>query len=186
MNVNLFVQNVKNLCEERGVSLTAACKESGVGTSFIPDIKRGRIPSIDKFEKLALYLDVTISQLIGDARNSLVTVQYSAPPKDTIEEIYEILDVMQPKVIQDFKSYINSMDPPISISAGGPYTAILEARLQNFDRSNAPSQITEVPDTSVEYLTIPSADLMYNKLNPENRALVDQMIEKLLKSQSGD
>ena len=27
---------------------------------------------------------------------------------------------------------------------------------------------------------------MYNKLNPENRALVDQMIEKLLKSQSDD
>lgn len=87
MNIDFFVQNVKHLCEERGVSPTAACKESGVGTSFIPDIKRGRIPSIDKFEKLALYLGVTISQLIGDARNSLVVLQCSVPPKDTIAEI---------------------------------------------------------------------------------------------------
>lgn len=112
MNVDLFVQNVKQLCAERGISPTAACKESGVGTSFIPDIKRGRIPSIDKFEKLALYLGVTISQLIGDARNSLVVMQYSVPPKDTIEEVYEILDMIQPKLIHDFKSYINSTDPP--------------------------------------------------------------------------
>lgn len=66
MNIDLFVQNVKHLCAERGISPTAACKESGVGTSFIPDIKRGRIPSIDKFEKLAIYLGVTVSDLIGD------------------------------------------------------------------------------------------------------------------------
>ena len=87
MNIDFFVQNVKHLCEGRGISPTAACKESGVGTSFIPDIKRGRIPSIDKFEKLALYLGVTISQLIGDAQNSPVVLQYSVPPKDTIAEI---------------------------------------------------------------------------------------------------
>ena len=87
MNIDFFVQNVKHLCEKRGVSPTAACKESGVGTSFIPDIKRGRIPSVDKFEKLALYLGVTISQLIGDVRNSLVVLQYSVPPKDTIAEM---------------------------------------------------------------------------------------------------
>lgn len=140
MNIDFFVQNVKQLCEERGISPTAACKESGVGTSFIPDIKRGRIPSIDKFEKLALYLGVTISQLIGDARNSLAVVQYSVPPKDTIEEVYEILDMMQPKVIQDFKSYISSTNPPISTSTEGPYTAIIEARLQNFDKSNTSPQ----------------------------------------------
>ena len=140
MNVDLFVQNVKQLCAERGISPTAACKESGVGTSFIPDIKRGHIPSIDKFEKLALYLGVTISQLIGDARNSLVVMQYSVPPKDTIEEVYEILDMIQPKLIHDFKSYINSTDPPISASSKGPYTAFIEAQLQNFDKTNTPTQ----------------------------------------------
>lgn len=66
MNIDFFVQNVKRLCATQGISPTAACKESGVGTSFIPDIKRGRTPSIDKFEKLAIFLGVTVSDLIGD------------------------------------------------------------------------------------------------------------------------
>ena len=66
MDTNLFVQKIKELCAAKGISPTAACKESGVGTSFIPDIKRGRVPSVDKFEKLANYLDTTVSDLIGE------------------------------------------------------------------------------------------------------------------------
>ena len=50
----------------------AACKESGVGTSFIPDIKRGRVPSVDKFEKLANYLGTTVSDLIGEKKEPTV------------------------------------------------------------------------------------------------------------------
>ena len=59
-------------------------------------------------------------------------------------------------------------------------------------------QIAEVLGTSVEYLVtgvekkpapITESGLdatKYHMLNEENRALVDQMIEKLLKSQSGE
>ena len=59
-------------------------------------------------------------------------------------------------------------------------------------------QIAEVLGTSVEYLVTgeekkpaPGAEsgldaTKYHMLNEENRALVDQMIEKLLKSQSGE
>ena len=184
MNVDFFVQNVKQLCEERGISPTAACKESGVGTSFIPDIKRGRIPSIDKFEKLALYLGVTISQLIGDTRNSLVVMQYSVPPKDTIEEVYEILDMMQPKVIQDFKSYINSTNPPISAITDGPYTAIIEARLQNFDKSNTPLQ--KVSSDSNEFSTDELSMLkLFRRLPPEQQEAFLEILRAAAAGQSG-
>lgn len=67
MNVEIFVQNVKHFAALKGVSPTAACKESGVGTSFLPDVKRGRQPSIDKFERLASYLGTTVSELLGEA-----------------------------------------------------------------------------------------------------------------------
>lgn len=66
MNVEVFVQNVKHFCAVKGVSPTAACRECGVGTSFLPDVKRGRLPSIDKFEKIASYLGVTVSELLGE------------------------------------------------------------------------------------------------------------------------
>ena len=68
MDVQIFVQNVKRLCNAKGISPSTACKEIGVGTSFIPDIKRGRIPSVDKFEKLADYLGTTVSDLLGEKK----------------------------------------------------------------------------------------------------------------------
>ena len=102
MDKEKFVQNVKMICLQKGVKPTNACKESGVGGSFLSDINRGQVPSVAKVQMLAEYLGVTTSELLGE---------------------------------------------------------------------KAPTDPEAIPP-------------MYSKLNPENRALVDQMIEKLLKSQS--
>ena len=102
MDGSIFVQNIKKYCDLKGVKPTVACRESGVGSSFINNIERGQTPSVAKVQMLAEYLGVTTSELLGEKS-----------PTD-------------PEAI-----------PP-----------------------------------------------MYSKLNPENRALVNQMIEKLLKSQS--
>ena len=67
MNPEIFVQNIKKRCAEMGVAPTAACKEAGVGTSFIRNVEvRGSIPSVDRVEKLAAYLGCTVSELIGE------------------------------------------------------------------------------------------------------------------------
>ncbi len=66
MNVEVFVQNIKFYCEQKGVKPTNACKESGVGGSFINDIERGRTPSVAKVQMLADYLGVTTSELLGE------------------------------------------------------------------------------------------------------------------------
>lgn len=49
-----------------GIKPTNACKESGVGSSFLSDIKRGRSPSIANVQTLATYLGVTTSELLGE------------------------------------------------------------------------------------------------------------------------
>ncbi len=68
MDKDLFVQNVKKLCELKGVKPTVACRESGVGTSFINNIEvRNQTPSVEKVEMLAQYLGVTVSELIGES-----------------------------------------------------------------------------------------------------------------------
>ena len=103
MDKDLFVQKVKLICLQKGIKPTNACKESGVGGSFINDIERGRIPSVAKVQMLAEYLGVTTSELLGE-----------------------------------------------------------------------------------EAAPTPAHEQAYNQLSPENRALVDQMVEKLLKSQSED
>lgn len=66
MDSELFVQNVKKYCHVRGELPTIACKKAGVGGSFISDINRGRTPSVEKVQKLADYLGVTTSELLGE------------------------------------------------------------------------------------------------------------------------
>ena len=61
-----FVQNIKDLCSRQGIKPTVACKEGGVGGSFINDLERGRTPSVTKVQMLATYLGVTTSELLGE------------------------------------------------------------------------------------------------------------------------
>ena len=62
----VFVQNVKHLCELKGTKQTVACRESGVSVSFINEINRGQTPSVTKVQMLANYLGVTTSELLGE------------------------------------------------------------------------------------------------------------------------
>lgn len=72
MDANVFVQNIKRLCEKKGIKPTNACKESGVGASFISDINRGQTPSVAKVQMLADYLGVTTSELLGETKKPTV------------------------------------------------------------------------------------------------------------------
>lgn len=72
MDAIVFVQNIKHLCEKKGVKPTNACKESGVGASFISDINRGQTPSVAKVQMLADYLGVTTSELLGETKKPTV------------------------------------------------------------------------------------------------------------------
>lgn len=61
------MQNVKRYCALRGVKPTVACRESGAGVNFINKITtQGSIPSVEKVQLLAQYLDVSTSELLGE------------------------------------------------------------------------------------------------------------------------
>ena len=72
MDAQLFVQNIKYFCSLQGIKPTVACRESGVGSSFINNVERGQTPSVAKVQMLAEYLGVTVSELLGE----------KAPPAD--------------------------------------------------------------------------------------------------------
>lgn len=74
MNVDIFVQNVKILSFAKGETPTTACKNAGVGGSFISDLNRGRVPSVAKVQLLASYLGVTTSELLGEEKENPATV----------------------------------------------------------------------------------------------------------------
>ena len=85
MDRDIFVQNIKAHCAAKGVKPTVACREAGVGTSFINDLERGKTPSVAKVQMLAQYLGCTVSDLLGED---------PAPPDPVREEFARLLDGM--------------------------------------------------------------------------------------------
>ena len=98
MDVQFFVQNVKDLCKKRGVKPTIACDESGAGKNLLNHIEsRGSIPSVAKVQMLADYLGVTTSELLGEASGSSsagirIPVLGTIPAGIPLEAIEDILD----------------------------------------------------------------------------------------------
>lgn len=95
MNRDIFVQNVKDICKEQGQYPTVACRDSGVGASFINDIQRGKTPSVAKVQMLAQYLSVTTSYLLGEDAPVIETMS-TAPSlpihAETLLESYDSLN----------------------------------------------------------------------------------------------
>lgn len=73
-----FVQKVKMLCLEKNLKPSNVCVECGLGSSFLPDIKRGRVPSVDKVEKLAAYLNVSVGELLGEGNKPAPLIEGGA------------------------------------------------------------------------------------------------------------
>ena len=101
MDKQLFVQNVKMYCQLRGVKPTVACRESGVGTSFINNIEaRGQVPSVEKVQLLAQYLEVTTSELLGETGPKNLAIQdqpylvmrYNSLPPKVQEEVMAFIE----------------------------------------------------------------------------------------------
>lgn len=68
MDRDLLVLNIVRYAERRKESASAACVGAGIGKNFVSEIKRGKMPSVAKVADLAAYLDVSVSDLVGDAR----------------------------------------------------------------------------------------------------------------------
>ena len=108
MDKDVFVQNVEMLCLRKGIKPTNACKESGVGGSFISDIKRGRDPATGKVQMLAKYLGVTTSDLLGEQNEN-------SPPSDEDRLLagYDALSARNREKLEEYLDLLlSSQDRP--------------------------------------------------------------------------
>lgn len=96
MDKTAFVQNIKDRCEKMGVRPTVACRESGVGTSFITDLNKGTTPSVAKVEMLARYFGCTVSDLLGEEP---MKIAQAADPKadDLCQEFARLFTSLSPE-----------------------------------------------------------------------------------------
>ena len=101
MDKEIFVQNIKKYCAQKGIKPTTACRDSGVGTSFIPDVNRGQTPSVAKVQLLAQYLGCTVSDLLGEQAGT-----QSSPPSED-DELLRKITALAPESRQRAEEYLD-------------------------------------------------------------------------------
>ena len=101
MDREVFVQNIEKYCAQMGVKPTNACRDSGVGTSFVTDIKRGQTPSVAKVQLLAQYLGCTVSDLLGEEAGT----QNSPPSED--DELLQKISALAPERRKQAEEYLD-------------------------------------------------------------------------------
>lgn len=99
MDREVFVQNIEKYCAQNGVKPTNACRDSGVGTSFVTDIKRGQTPSVAKVQLLAQYLGCTVSDLLGEKATS-------SPPSED-DELLQKISALAPERRKQAEEYLD-------------------------------------------------------------------------------
>ena len=108
MDKEVFVQNVKKLCLNKNIKPTNACKESGVGSSFLSDIQRGQTPSVAKVQLLAQYLGVTTSDLLGEQNENS-----PLPEEGGLLADYDALTARNQEKVRDYLALLlASQDKP--------------------------------------------------------------------------
>ena len=180
MNKEIFVQNVKALCTEKGIKPTNACKESGVGGSFLSDIARGQTPSVAKVQMLAQYLGVTTSELLGEKVPDLAALQA------VFKQYYRVEGKLPPDTLPDAQKAVRrliAMDdlPGIvdEIDAKDQWEFLrlgqqaLEAKAKREVEEKTPTPVSEDG-------RVPEFVRLYEQLSEEEKAFVVQQIKGLL------
>lgn len=85
-------ERIVELCKKKGVSCSRMCSDLGLSKSTMSELKAGRTKSISTVtaQKFAIYLDVTVDELLGNEPESKI--------KLTSEQRSEILRIFDNKV----------------------------------------------------------------------------------------
>lgn len=181
MNHELFVQNVKKICKNKGISATEACRESGAGRSLLDNIKRGRTPSIDRIKLLADYLGVTTSDLLGDA-----IVLYATHEFPSIASMDALLSAVTRS--GEFLSLgIQTHCEKNKLDFSSPLNVSVSAKVFSLCRTSEPQQPFQIPKPQ------PVADLTdeemymveaYRAADDRAKSMVDYALEPWKKKKS--
>lgn len=64
-----FIENVKNLCQSKNVTVKQCLEDCHINRNFMYDTKNGKKPSIEVIETLSDYFNVSADYLLGRTEN---------------------------------------------------------------------------------------------------------------------
>ncbi len=68
-NLQLNIDRIVSLTQSKDLSINKMLKNAGLAPSIIDNMKRGRLPSIDKIYDIADYFDCSVDYLLGRTDN---------------------------------------------------------------------------------------------------------------------
>jgi len=68
MDRELLIANIARFADAKNESPSGACVGAGIGKNFVSELKRGKTPGLASVCALAAHLDVSVSDLVGDAK----------------------------------------------------------------------------------------------------------------------
>lgn len=60
-----LISNINTACKERNMSINSFCRQCNVHKSVMDNLKRNFIPSVDRLVNIAIFLDISVDELIG-------------------------------------------------------------------------------------------------------------------------
>ncbi len=60
-----LISNINSACDERNMSINEFCRKCNVHKSVMDNLKRNSAPAIDIIANIAIFLNISIDELIG-------------------------------------------------------------------------------------------------------------------------
>lgn len=60
-----LISNINTACKERNMSINSFCRQCNVHKSVMDNLKRNSIPAVDILVNIAIFLNISVDDLIG-------------------------------------------------------------------------------------------------------------------------
>lgn len=107
---NLY-ENIEKLCKQRGVNVTAMCKESGASRGSLTDLKNGRKQSLkyETLDKIASYFGTSVDVLVSGNQKENPPQQPQSEVDAALERIRKKLESMPKEQREALMNLIEKM-----------------------------------------------------------------------------
>lgn len=107
---NLY-ENIEKLCKQRGVNVTAMCKESGASRGSLTDLKNGRKQSLkyETLDKIASYFGTSVDVLVSGEQKENPPQQPQSEVDAAVERIRKKLESMPKEQREALMNLIEKM-----------------------------------------------------------------------------
>ncbi len=119
-NLQKNIDRILELTSNKGLSINQMLKNAGVSTSIVGNMKRNRLPSIDKIQLIAEYLGCSVDYLLGRTETVELTAVELTDKKNDLKDIKLFLE-MFPEKINGFIYENDIVQPPSKFKGSNVY-----------------------------------------------------------------